>query len=175
MAILKDITEVEGNQGNLAQAIKNTFTEFEAEKANDGIGLLAESLTEDNLTQYSKDNGMLNYTSRALVLNAFANGINYALTTTYKSLDKLVDELKEIDKNYNGTEFDSVKVEQRLERLAIIETNLDNLQAVFDIIKKHYKNTTLNDWAPYAPPSKTQTETQAKADMQLSLSKYARA
>ena len=79
MAILKDITEVEGNQGNLAQDIKNTFTEFEAEKANEGIGLLAESLTEDNLTQYSKDNGMLNYTSRALVLNAFANGHDFYL------------------------------------------------------------------------------------------------
>lgn len=174
MSILKDVSEVEGNQGNIATSVKALFQEFDMEKAQEGLGLLAESLADDNLTLYAKDNGLLNYTSRALVLNAFANGINYALTATNKSLDKLIDEIKELDKNFNGTEFDDVKVQQRLERLAVIENNIDSLEQVFHIVKHQYKNTTLNDWTPYTPPSKTQTDTQARADMTLALAKYAR-
>jgi septation ring formation regulator EzrA len=174
MAILRDITEVEGNTGNIATSVRAMFQEFDAEKANEAIGLLAESLADDNLTLYAKDNGMLNYTSRALVLNSIANGINYALSATNKSLDKLIDEIKNLNQSYTGTEFDSVKVEQRLERLAIIENNIDSLEQVFQIVKHHYKNTTLSDWQPYVPPSKTQTETQAKADMAQVLAKYAR-
>ena len=76
------------------------------------------------------------------------------------------------NKTNNGTEFWNVKAESLLERLAIIEHNLDALEQVFHAVKEKYEQATGDQWRPYTPPSKSQKETATASEVAQVLAKY---
>ena len=160
------------NQSELISAVAHTFTYMDIEKMSEGLGLLFESLPADNLSQWSKENGQFQYTSQALCFNALANGLDYAVKNQTKLAGKTADDLNQHNKTNNGTEFWNVKAESLLERLAIIEHNLDALEQVFHAVKEKYEQGTGDAWRPYTPPSKTATETATASEVASVLSKY---
>lgn len=160
------------NTNNLIATIGNSFTFVNIDQLQEGLGLVMESLPNDNLTQWSKDNQQLSYTCQALTLNAFANGLNYALQNQQKQISKIADDLNEHNKVNNGTEFWNVKAESLLERLAVCEHNLDALEQAFHIIKKLYETSTGESWRVYTPPSKTAKETATASEVASVLAKY---
>jgi hypothetical protein len=160
------------NQSELISAVAHTFTYMDIEKMSEGIGLLFESLPADNMTQWSKENGQFQYTSQALAFNALANGLDYGVKNQHKLATKTADDLNQHNKTNNGTEFWNVKAESLLERLAVIEHNLDALEQVFNAVKEKYEQATGDAWRPYTPPSKTATETATASEVASVLSKY---
>jgi len=170
MATLTDISVVPGSV-NLASAIANTFKVFDIEQCKEGLGLMFESLPDDNLTEYSKTQQNTSYTCQALVLNAMANGLDYSLKTTFKALDKLTAEIDEHSKGNTETEFWNVRGEQLLERLAVIEHNIDALEQVFHMVKKYYAQSTGNEWTPYVAPSKNAGVTATAVELQATLAR----
>ena len=133
------------NQSELISAISHTFTYMDIEKMSEGLGLIFESLPSDNLSQWSKENGQFQYTSQALCFNALANGLDYAVKNQQKLASKTADDLNQHNKTNNGTEFWNVKAESLLERLAIIEHNLDALEQVFHAVKEKYERQLIKD------------------------------
>ena len=160
------------NQSELISAVAHTFTYMDIEKMSEGIGLLFESLPADNMTQWSKENGQFQYTSQALAFNALANGLDYGVKNQHKLATKTADDLNQHNKTNNGTEFWNVKAESLLERLAVIEHNLDALEQVFHAVKEKYEQATGDAWRPYTAPSKTATETATASEVASVLSKY---
>ena len=160
------------NVNNLIASIGNSFTFVNIPQLEEGLGLVFESLPNDNLTQWAKDNGQTSYTCQALVLNSFANGLNFALQNQQKQIGKIADDLNEHYKVNNGTEFWNVKAESLLERLAVCEHNLDAIEQAFHIVKKLYENSTGESWKVYTPPSKTSTETATASEVAQVLAKY---
>ena len=160
------------NQSELISAVAHTFTYMDIEKMSEGIGLLFESLPADNMTQWSMENGQFQYTSQALAFNALANGLDYGVKNQHKLATKTADDLNQHNKTNNGTEFWNVKAESLLERLAVIEHNLDALEQVFNAVKEKYEQATGDQWRPYTPPSKTATETATASEVASVLSKY---
>ena len=160
------------NQSELISAVAHTFTYMDIEKMSEGIGLLFESLPADNMTQWSKENGQFQYTSQALAFNALANGLDYGVKNQHKLATKTADDLHQHNKTNNGTEFWNVKAESLLERLAVIEHNLDALEQVFHAVKEKYEQATGDAWRPYTAPSKTATETATASEVVSVLAKY---
>jgi hypothetical protein len=160
------------NQSELISAVAHTFTYMDIEKMSEGLGLLFESLPADNMTQWSKENGQFQYTSQALAFNALANGLDYGVKNQHKLATKTADDLLQHNKNNNGTEFWNTKAENLLERLAVIEHNLDALEQVFHAVKEKYEQATGDQWRPYIAPSKTATETATASEVASVLSKY---
>jgi hypothetical protein len=160
------------NQSELISAVAHTFSYMDIEKMQEGIGLLFESLPADNMTQWSKENGQYQYTSQALAFNALANGLDYGVKNQHKLATKTADDLLQHNKTNNGTEFWNVKAESLLERLAVIEHNLDALEQVFHAVKEKYEQATGDAWRPYTAPSKTATETATASEVASVLSKY---
>jgi len=160
------------NQSELISAVAHTFTYMDIEKMSEGLGLLFESLPADNLSQWSKENGQFQYTSQALCFNALANGLDYAVKNQHKIASKTADDLNQHNKSNNGTEFWNTKAESLLERLAVIEHNLDALEQVFHAVKEKYEQATGDQWRPYTPPSKTATETATASEVASVLAKY---
>ena len=160
------------NENNLISTISHQFTYVDIEKLQEGLGMVTEAMPNDNLTQWSKDNSQLSYTCQALTLNAFANGLSFALSNQTKQIDKIASDLSDHNKVNNGTEFWNVKAESLLERLAVCEPNLDALEQAFDVVKKLYENSTGDAWKPYTPPSKSTTETATASEVASVLAKY---
>jgi hypothetical protein len=160
------------NQSEIISTLTHSFTYVDIEKLEEGLGLVSEALPNDNLTQWSKDNGQVSYTCQALTFNAFANGLNYAVQNQQKQIGKIADDLNEHNKVNNGTEFWNVKAESLLERLAVCEHNLDALEQAFAVVKKLYENSTGDSWKVYTPPAKTATETATASEVASVLAKY---
>lgn len=146
MTILKDVSVIEG-ESNLVQQINQEFNTLELHQMQQGLQLLVEALPDDNLTQWSKDNANTSYTAQAVVLNGMATGLHYALAGQNKMLDKVVDSLREHQEfGSQSTEFWNSRAESLLERIAVIETNIEALYQVFQAVKAHYKRSTSEEW-----------------------------
>lgn len=171
MAILKDISET-GNI-NLASQIANSFTFMEVNEMQKALADFVATLPNDNMTQWHKDKGIMGYTAQAIVLNGFANAIDYQLKNQNQQMDKIVVNLKECQANKTDTEFWNSKVESNLERLAVIEHNLDILEQVFNTIKKLYLESTGDSWKPYVKPSEKVVETATALELDNILAKFA--
>jgi hypothetical protein len=168
---MKDIAET-GNI-NLASQIANSFTFMDISEMQKALADFVATLPSDNLTQWHKDKGILGYTSQAIVLNGFANAIDYQIKNQNLQMDKIVLSLKECQANKTDTEFWNNKVENNLERLAVIEHNLDTLEQVFLTIKKLYAQSTGDDWRPYVKPSEKVVETATALELDNILAKFA--
>lgn len=171
MAIMQDISET-GNI-NLSSSIVNGFTFMEVSEMQKAIRQFSESLPADNLTAWAKENGIFAYTTQALVLNSFANALNYQLKNLNVQLDKVVDEMRELQKQETKTEFWDRRVQGTIERLAVIETNLDNLDQVFIEVKKLYEKSTGNAWSEYIKKSEQEPSTATLVELDNVLAKYA--
>lgn len=145
--------------------VERNYSVTDIDALRQGLGLVAEALPNDNLTQWSKENGQFSYTCAAVTFNAIATGLNYAVSSQAKYLDKLADDLNEHYKVNDGTEFWNTKGESLLERVAVCEHNLDALEQVFHIVKDLYENATGDQWKPYTAPTKTATQTATAGDV----------
>lgn len=175
MSMLKDVSET--GEINLASSIVNSFTFMEVSEMQRSIREFANSLPKDNLTDWAKENGIFSYTTQALVLNSFANALNYQLKNLNVQLDKVVNEMKELSIAETKTEFWDRKVQSTIERLAVIETNLDNLDQVFIEIKKLYESSTGNAWTEYIKKSEqapSEVTTASGLELENVLARYAR-
>ena len=166
---MSNVSLLETNTG--ISDVERNFSITDIEGLRSGLGLLAEALPSDNLTQWSKENGQYGYTCQAVTLNAMATGLNYAVSSQAKYLDKLADDLNEHYKQNDGTEFWNTKGESLLERVAVCEHNLDALEQVFHIIKDLYENSTGDAWKPYTAPTKTATQTATAGDVAEALAR----
>lgn len=171
MAILRDISE--NGQINLASQIANSFTFMEVSEMQNALKTFVETLPADNMTQWHKDKGILGYTSQAIVLNGFANALDYQLKNQNLQLDKIILSLKDCQNSKSDTEFWNNKVESNLERLAVIEHNLDTLEQVFSCVKNLYLNSTGEQWKPYIKPSEKVIETATAQELDNILAKFA--
>lgn len=174
MSILKDVSET--GELNLASSIVNSFTFMEVSEMQRAIREFSNALPNDNLTAWAKENGIFAYTSQALVLNSFANALNYQLKNLNIQLDKVVNEMKELSQAETKTEFWDRRVQGTIERLAVIETNLDNLDQVFTEVKKLYEQSTGNTWTEYIKKSEqepSQVSTASALELENVLAKYA--
>ena len=171
MAIMQDVSET-GNI-NLSSAIVNKFTFMEVPEMQKAIREFSESLPNDNLTEWAKENGIYAYTTQALVLNSFANALNYQLKNLNTQLDKVVNEMRELQSSETKTEFWDRRVQGTIERLAVIETNLDNLDQIFIEVKKLYEKSTGNAWAEYIKKSEQEPTTASSVELDSILAKYA--
>lgn len=171
MAIMQDITET-GEIG-LSSSIVNSFTFMEVSEMQKAIRQFSECIPADNLTAWAKENGIYAYTSQALVLNSFANALNYQLKNLNVQLDKVVNEMRELQNSETKTEFWDRRVQGTIERLAVIETNLDNLEQVFIEVKKLYEKSTGNAWTEYIKKSEQEPTTASSVELDSILAKYA--
>jgi hypothetical protein len=160
---MSNVSVLETNTG--ISDIERNFSITQIDELREGLGLVAQALPDDNLTQWSKENGQFAYTTRAVTLNALATGLHYAVSSQEKYLDKLSDDLDQHYKVNDGTEFWNTKGESLLERVAVCEHNLDGLEQVFAIVKDLYENASGDAWKPYTAPSKTATQTATAADV----------
>ena len=155
--------------------IENGFANLDLELAVQGINQLVESIPNNNLTTYHKDNGVFTNQAQARVLSAILGSFDYQIKSLRGAISEKLSKLKEhLESNGQGTEIHEVQTESQMEYINACEVTLDSFESLFETFKAKYKDSTDETWQPYVKTEKQNKETASSLMAKELLAKYER-
>ena len=110
------------------------------------VQALVKEFSDDNLTNYQKENDYLNRTSRAILCSSMCYSLNSQLKFLNISLLQIQSDLKEAVTSSNTSDTHDAYIQSKLDQIDMTEITVDQLEQCFQAIKAEFKTTAQEEW-----------------------------
>jgi len=133
---------------------------------------LTEMFPNDNLSDYQKENGRVEFTAQARFINGLASGNDFQMKQVRTYILSRESALSDALKSNNSSEVQNAKIENI--HGDILNSNITfDLMAEFQIaIKEAYKSCTGSDWVPYVKKDLNQLEKELQTASRIDAQGY---
>ena len=110
------------------------------------VQALVKEFSDDNLTDYQKENDYLNRTSRAILCSSMCYSLNSQLKYLNDRLLQIQSDLKEAVNSSNCSDTHDAFIQSKLDQIEMTEVTVDELAECFEVVKAEFKTTAQEEW-----------------------------